>query len=78
MGMHHLQNISLFGKKFEIHKLKKTQGKGSRRSCRGRPSGDLVSSKQKTINKPNNILYIFNLSKKLTLEIVKGTFFYIF
>jgi hypothetical protein len=23
-------------------------------------------------------LYIFNLSKKLTLEIVKGTFFYIF
>ena len=73
MGLHHLQGISLFGKAFEIHKLKKTQGKGSRRSMKGRVSGDLMGSKQKTINKPNRILYIFNLSKSLTLAIVKGT-----
>lgn len=74
MGMHHLQGIRIFAQEIEILKLKRTKGKrGSRRSMTSQMTQDLASSKQKTINKPNKILYIFNLSKKLTLEIVKGT-----
>lgn len=75
MGMHHLQGVRLFNKNISIFKLKVTTGKrNSRKSCSSRVSNDVPSSKQKTINKPNKILYIFNLSKALTLEIVKGIF----
>jgi hypothetical protein len=74
MGMHHLQDICLFEKNIQIFKLKRTKGKrkNSRQSVTSQMSHELPSSKQKTINKPNKILYIFNLSKNLTLDIVKG------
>lgn len=74
MGMHHLQGIRIFEQQIQIFKLKRTKGRrGSRRSDTSQVNQELSTSKQKTINKPNKILYIFNLSKKLTLEIVKGS-----
>ena len=84
MGLHYLQDVCILGEKIKIQKLTRTTGKKSSRhsdysnsrknSDKEIKASDLLSSKQKTINKPNNILYIFNLSKKVTLKIIKGIF----
>lgn len=82
MATHYLDGTPVFEKKIEITKIGKTKSKTqAREERRGRDSKsgstdvEFFSSKQKTINKPNNILYIFNLSKNVTLRIIKGTIY---
>lgn len=80
MATHYLDGTPVFEKKIEITKIGKTKSKMQEREDRKRGESkagssdvEFFSSKQKTINKPNNILYIFNLSKNVTLRIIKGT-----
>ena len=85
MGLHYLNNVPIFEQEISIVKLKRTRGcksgRNSFNSKRSRRNSDssnkqtsFFNSKQKTTNKPNNILYIFNLSQKVTLKIIKELF----
>lgn len=83
MATHYLDGTPVFEKEIEITKIGKTRGPGEEREDRSSPKSrtssqdiEYFSSKQKTINKPNNILYIFNLSKNVTLQIIKGNFLF--
>lgn len=77
-GKHYLKQIPLFGQQLKIYKISPTVcfNNITGRKSSGNSSWDstLGCSRQKTINKPNKILYIFNLSKNVTLKILKDLF----
>lgn len=85
---HYLNCVDLFGKIIFLHILKEpnTNDKLNSLTTSNDDSNTVyyaknkhvkpedIQNRQKTINKPSNILYVFNLSKSVNLDVIKSVF----